>query len=433
MSAEDIDLNGYNYIMTGYAHGGSQGVFSLNPEPGESLHSDKLLQRYKDAEKKFNITISHINGVNMSRFITYYLADMKYVDLMFTVLNDIFIGGYAQNGYMHAFSDMNIDLHSGIYGSDNVLEAGRLADDYYAVRPYYWGIPSADICAALWFKPSTLSLFQQPSPHELDEQGEWTWDAFESIMVGSRDTSDPDPANHTYGCAYTNEPFLEIAVINSNNGKWVEMQNDGKLVYALNRPEAIEAMDFVSSLVERDLLVDGGDRFNLVPFIENRALFFVGYSHWGLSSEGTENLSYQAGGPFEWTYFPKGPRATESTSKAILSYWSRFFFAPSNTDISIQETLLPYLFQLLPGDTVDNWQDDFERNNFFSEKSFEIFVDMRDNAVYDYSAFVDYQNTIRPLLESITRGNKSASEAFSSISDKIQAHVDSQYNDYYAQ
>ena len=430
VTSDVYDLNGYNYIMVGYAHGGAQGVFSLNPAPIESLHGDQLLQRYRDTEEKYNIKITHINGVDKSRFMTLYVANIKYCDLFYTVVNDFMVGGYAKNGYLHAFSDMNIDLHSGIYGTEGMLEAGRLGDDYYAIRPYYWGIPAADYCAAIWFKPSTLSLFQQPSPHELDEQGEWTWDAFEKILEGSRDTSDPDPDRHTYGCAYSNEPFLETAVIFSNNGKWVDRDANGKLVYALNRPEAIEAMDFIRSLVERDLLVDGGDRFNLVPFIENRALFFVGYTHWGLSSEGSENLSYKAGGPFEWTYFPLGPRADKNTPKGIYSYWSRFFFVPSNTDISIHELLLPYMLQPLPGDTAENWQDSFERNNFFSSRSFELFSEIRDTAVFDYSTFCSYQDTFKPLLLSITRGQKSAAEGMEAISSKVQEYIDANYNDY---
>ena len=55
---------------------------------------------------------------------------------------------------------------------------------------------------------------------------------------------------------------------------------------------------------------------------------------------------------------------------------------------------------------------------------------MRDTAVYDFSAFVDFNNNIDPLLRQITRGQKSAAEAFASIADKVQSNIDSLYNDY---
>ena len=117
-------------------------------------------------------------------------------------------------------------------------------------------------------------------------------------------------------------------------------------------------------------------------------------------------------------------------SKSVYSLWSRFFFAPSNSDMSVQEVLLPYLFQPLPGETKENWQDEFERNNFFSHTSFEYFEEMRDTAVYDYSVFVDFNPTIKPLLQKITRGQISASEAFVSVEEKVQAYIDENYNNY---
>ena len=51
------------------AHGDGQGAYALNPVPGYNVRSDRLLQRYKDAEEKHNVTVSHINGVDFGRTI----------------------------------------------------------------------------------------------------------------------------------------------------------------------------------------------------------------------------------------------------------------------------------------------------------------------------------------------------------------------------
>ena len=430
IDTENADLLGYEYVIAALAHGDGQGAYALNPEPGYNSRSDKLLQRYRDTEKKHNVVIKHINGIDFGAFTSRYVAGLKYADLLFAAVNQVWNTGYIQSGYMHAFSDMNIVIHNGLYGTESALETGKLGDDYYSVMAYYWGLPAADVTPMMWFNPVTLGNFQQPSPHELNEQGKWTWDSFESICEAVRDSSDPDENKQTFAIGYSSQPYLEIGALYSNNAKLAVINEDGTMSYALNSPEAIEAMDFVRSLAERDLIIDIGDRFNISSFAENRSAFFMEYSHMGLSSEGSDNLAYRVQNAFEWIYFPRGPRGLDMKSKAVFGSWSRFFYAPSNSDITVHEILLPYLFQLLPGETKENWQDEFERNNFFSKESFDYFVEMRDTAVYDFSAFVDFNNNIDPLLRQITRGQKSAAEAFASIADKVQSNIDSLYNDY---
>jgi len=427
---DDIDLMGYEYIITAIAHGDGQGAYALNPESGYNVRGDRLLQRYKETEEKYNVTITRIDGIDFGRFLAFYSSGLKYADLMFACTNHIFCSGYIQNGYMHAFSNMDLDLHCGIYGPESALEAGKLGDDYYSVMAYYWGFPAADVVPAMWFNPRTLGSFQQPNPHELAEQGNWNWAQFEEMCEVMRDTSDPDESKHTFAAGYSNEPYFELGALYSNNVHLATINEEGRLVYALNSPEALEAMDFVRSLAERDLIVDIGDRFNITPFVENRSAFFMEYAHMGLSSEGNDNLAYRVDDSFEWIYFPTGPKGSASGPKSVFGFWTRFFYAPANSDMEAHETLLPYLFQPLPGETTENWQDDFERNNFFSKESFNYFVELRDKAVFDYSVFVDFNTNIAPLLKQITRGQKSASESFTSIEEKVQKYIDKNYNDY---
>ena len=423
---EDIDLLGYEYTFAAITHGAS---YPLNPQSGADSRGDKLLQRYKDTEEKFNVKINVIDGLDMTRFMNLYAADMKYADLMFAMTNTIVTGKYLQNGYMIPFSDMNIDLNSGLYGPPQALEAGYFNEQYYAIIAYYWGFPAADTMPAMWFNPRVLYNFQQPTPHELDEQGEWTWDKLEELCETVRDTSDPDKNMHTYALAYTSQPYLEIAALFSNNARIVEKGADGKLKYALNSKEAIEAMDFIRGLVERDLLCDGGDRQNITPFVENRRAFFLEFTHLGLGSEGATNLAYRMEEAYEWIYFPKGPSATKETSGTSYSYYSRFFYAPTNSDKEIHEVLLPYMFQPLPGDTIETWQDEFERQTFFTTTSFDYFKILRDEAFFDYTPYIPFDNFMSKLL-AITKGNATAAETFSELEDKYQASLDNLYNAY---
>jgi ABC-type glycerol-3-phosphate transport system substrate-binding protein len=425
---DEIDLLGYEYKIAAETHGG--GEYQLSPDPGSSDRGDKLLQRYKDTEKKFNVTLNIQDGSNLGTFITEYAAGIKYADLMISKIADVFNGKYVQNGYFMAFSDMDIDLFSGLYGTPGTLEAGSFGNKYYSIVAYYWGVPTPYTMPAMWFNPRVISDYQQTSPHELNEQGEWTWATLEKMCEAIHDTSNPDKEQQTYALAYTSEPYLEFAALFSNGARAVTKNADGKLEYTLNSSAAIEAMDFVQSLAARDLICDGGDRQNITPFVENKRAFFLEFTHLGLSSEGSNNLSYQMQDAYEWIYFPTGPSGDPtSNQRSAYSYHSRIFYAPINSDAEVHSLLLPYLLQPLPGETEDTWQDVLKRNNFYSEESFEYFQMIRDDAFFDYTPFIPFSD-MQSMLLRITRGNRSASESFSSVAEQYQSSLDKLYNDY---
>ena len=123
----EADLLGYEFRIAARTHGG---LYPLNPVSGESSRGDKLLARYRETEDRFNVKISLLNECDLSRFMTLYAADMKYADLIFEMVNSLFGGRYIQNGYFIPFSDMGIDLQSGLYGTPQSLEAGNFNGDY---------------------------------------------------------------------------------------------------------------------------------------------------------------------------------------------------------------------------------------------------------------------------------------------------------------
>ena len=423
----NIDLQGYEFIMAS-AIAGSENP--LNPQSGNTARGDRLLQRYRDTENKFNIKINVRDDCSCGELVIRSAAGLKYADLMAVKINDMVHGKYIQNGYFIPFSYMNIDLDSGIYGTQSILEGGYFAGEYYGIIPYYWGFPAADTMPAMWFNPRVISNYRQTSPHELDEQGEWTWDTLEKMCEVIHDISDPDPEMRTYALAYTSEPYLEFAALYSNNARIAVRNDDGRISYALNSKEAIEAMTFLRSLAERDLICDGGDRQNITPFIENRRAFFVEYTHLGLSDEGSNNLSYRMEEAYEWIYFPEGPSGAGTKSRTAYSYWTRFMYATLSTDPEVMEILLPYMFQPLPGETAETWQDDFKRTTFFTEESFDYFQILRDEAFFDYTAYTPFTDLLQPRLLAMTRGTAAIAETLTSIEDKMQSSLDSLYNDY---
>lgn len=426
-SDSDADLLGYEYKIAAITHGS---VYPLNPVSGDTARGDKLLQRYKETEEKFNCKINILDGSDIATFLAYYAANMKYADLMFNAIHQVITGKYLQNGYFAPFSDMDLDLQSGLFGPPAVLEAGNFNGDYYSIIAYYWGFPAADTVPAMWFNPRVISNYQQTSPHELDEQGEWTWATFEKMCEAIHDVSSPDENMRTYAMAYTNLPYLELGALYSNGARAVTKDESGRLVYSFNDQKTIEALEFTNGLAERDLICNGGDRQNIEPFVENRRAFYMEYTHMGLSDEGTQNLSYKMQDAYEWIYFPAGPSYVPGTPRTAYSFNSRFFYAPANSDQEIHSILLPFMFQPLPGETVDTWQDDFSRTTFFTNESFEYFKILRDDTFFDYLVYSSFAGDLEAKLVRMTEGTLSIAETLESMESKMQSTLDNLYNDY---
>ncbi len=429
ITSENADLLGYEYIIAAGTHGGGQ--VQLAPEPGSDIRGDRLLQRYKDVEDKFNMKLTVIGECNLGAFMTLWAAGMKYADLVIAQAAEMATGRYVQNGFFLPFSDMDIDLFSGLYGTQGMLDAGCFNGKYYCIMSYYWGLPSPYTMPAMWYNPRVLSTYQQAMPHELEEQGEWNWAAFEKICEAVHDTSSPSEKDHVYAVSALSEPFLELAAMYSNGARPVTKGEDGKLYCTLNSKNTLEALEFIKSLEDRKLIGDrrNADNQDVTEFVENRNAFFLQYTHSGLSSEDPNNLANRMNDAYEWTMFPTGPSYDPSMSRTAYSYHSRFYFAPGNSDPEVHSVVLPFLFQPLPGETTETWQDVLERNNFFSKESFEIYCKIRDEAFYDYAPYIPYTD-MNGVLSKITTGSAVASEAMESIESSIQASLDKLYNDY---
>jgi len=424
---ENYDFKGYEFFIRALTHGSQ---YALNPNLGEEASGDKLLQRYRDTEKEFNITINVQNGIDMSEFNQYLASGYNYADLMLNVQREVVQNKMMQDGYYISYTELGLDFDSGMYGSPTVLQANTFKGEVYGITAYYWNIPVADTMPAMWFNQYTLDKFSQPNPHELDENGQWNWATFKNICGTVLDTSDPDKNNHIYAACYTSEPYLELAAVFSNNGRFVELQDDGTLKYSLNSQNTIQALEFLADLVQLGYIGNGGDRQNIEPFLQDKRAFFFEYTHLGASSESRENFTYLMEHAYEWINFPAGPMATDDMISTSYSYHSRYFYSPITADAEVLAAVLPYMFQPLPGDTVETYLDDFKTVNFYTEESYEYFLDIRNNAFFDYSVYTPYDARIKSQLKNVVTGKSTAVEALSSLESSVQEMLDDLWNDY---
>lgn len=413
------DLKGYEFVM-------QYRTTAFTPEYGDSAAGDKVLARYKEIEKEFNCTVTA--SPNIGNIVADWFCGFKTTDLLYTQLSASWAAGYFTNGMYYPFSELDIDLTDIRYGSSGVHEAGTLGNDVFTVYPYYWTVNAPSISTVMWFNPTYIKKFGQTDPYELYENGQWDWEHFDYICRNMRDDSDPDKKKHLYAVGYNNDnAYLELAAIASNNGRIVSFDKNGLMYNSLGSENIREALEFILSLIKDDFIICDGASSNREPFVTGKRAFYLEYTKQGLSSEGADKVGSLMEDPFEWIMFPHGPKADQSVVTTSFSYYSDMVYLMANADVSCTELILPYLYDVLPGDTLDNWDADFKSMNFYSERSYRFYKEILDRSGYDYTNYTPFE-TIKSTIYSISSSSKTLTEALSNINDKVQESIDKLYN-----
>ena len=148
-------------------------------------------------------------------------------------------------------------------------------------------------------------------PYELQEAGEWTWDAFTDLCNQVQRDLDNDGVIDVAGMTQNHGEFINYAVF-SNNGDYIGQEN-GQYVYKLESDETLEALNWaVDAIADYGLVPPEGAEWDYYKqaWVNGEAVF---------CTEG----AYCAGPNGQWSTmedeygfvcFPKGPKASDYTN-----------------------------------------------------------------------------------------------------------------------
>ncbi len=148
-----------------------------------------------------------------------------------------------------------------------------------------------------------------PDLYELYENGEWTWEKFKEIAIKATADTDGDGAIDQWGFTtrgpMTDPGTLEYFVY-MNDGEPVRFES-GRLLFTMNEPAAIEALEFARELVDLGVYIDWGV---WGPWQNGQVAMNI-----NIPSElyGTHENHFINQVNFEFGYvpLPKGPRAED--------------------------------------------------------------------------------------------------------------------------
>ena len=138
--------------------------------------------------------------------------------------------------------------------------------------------------------------------------GEWTWEKFEEVCAKVQQDNDNDGVPDVYGMACRDTIWYEI-IVHTNNGNFIDMDENGNLVNALETSETMEALNWALDIWTKydahlSYPSDANWDYFLTAYKEGKGCFYPG-ELWR-ASELTSSMDDELG----FVCFPRDPRLT---------------------------------------------------------------------------------------------------------------------------
>ena len=382
----EIDFEGLTFRIVDSGSAGDTLRLLKDPAVVPSARSEMLFARYDEIQKKYDCTIE-TSEYDEDTLMLRQAVGLPYADLINHRLNTIW--EHYQNGYIMPLNEIStIDLYDGKYGPEQLINDLTWKGDTVAVYPQYWGIITPNFSDALFFNPLVFSMINIPTPHELYEQGEWTWDALEQIGKACLEASTDE--NPLY-LSTMNNYFVRMMVC-SNGGSFLNKDSDGKYSYALLEPEVMEAVQKSNDFYDEGYLVKypGDVQDALTMFVNEELAIIAEYSVQGIFDDGGV-IGTDMQGEYGWAYNPIGPKGSADET-GMISDENMYIFATIEKDTEAEAlgNFMELLFEPLGAEPMD-WVEDFLGTNFYDAKSEEVFISKFENTKFD-AVFFAYQS-----------------------------------------
>lgn len=410
-----VDFEGQKLnIMTGWPD-------EWKPESGFTSMGDNLIARYNEMEEKYNLTINiYKNPVAYSTHIMTSVAagtdDVP--DIVDCHAHEIY--SVYQMDMLYAYDDIEtIDVNDEKWGNKNFIRYGYFDGHQYGAFPYHWEFMPAILGVCMWDDTVLREAGITETPHEMYENGTWTWDNFEKMLEMA---TFEDGDRKVTGLGYGDATQLAQTVLFSNGAQIVIEDENGNKKFGLRDSKAYEAFDWLKGINDKKLMYQSGyGQFN-----NHEMLFFVGESYFFTHMTQThidgDTPVYQHDG-YGFATFPSGPSGEYGMGGSYITQGRRLNWLVDAGPMQKDDlgVAMNILFEPLEGTNEKAWIDFLERNVFYhGEKDREMFLKMVENTKYDWSSPLgSAYSSITTAFSSLVSGRTTASSAFESIETKI--------------
>lgn len=280
-----FDLKGKSVILAGWTNG-------FEPQKTSSTYKEEM-KRIAEIEKKYNCKITFKNSSEslllFGEWSTATMAGQRFSDITYMASNQYYPQS-ALRGFLSQL-DGRIDFNNNCWVYD-VFRATELKGKHYFALPANNAISLAG--GGLMFNKEIFAKFGLKNPYDYVAQGNWNWETFRQLAI---DCTRVDNGVQYYGLGGP----ITSSLIRANGGG-SSYYKDGKEVFGLDTPHALEAMEFSRKLYNDDKVCPTTSDAKF----ENGQIAMTGMSWYGLKTYADE-----MGDKIGYTYFPIGPNTKD--------------------------------------------------------------------------------------------------------------------------
>lgn len=377
------------------------------------LWSDSLIAHNANIMEKFDckITAIYMDWAWSESMMLDVVAETVDYDLMDTNAN--LMVENIKSGYVLPWEYSGIDLSDHEkYGEQSFLDASAYNGYHYGIWSNKWQA-NQQFRGVMAVNNDLLSNFAIGSTFELYENGMWTFDEFKKIL-------DLFATDERYiPMIYYDDKMLATCSLMANGSNLVNFDEaTGKYYYGLLDEAAMTALEYVKTLVDEGLAV--ADNTGNYFIVEQNTPFFLAES-WQIEGN-IDNM--------DTICYPFGPDGEYGVD--ISSYRStnqRYVYMPVTADASFNGRFIEIWFEELEGYSKSTIVDDLKVNNFYNDESFDMWMNLSENAKYDYGFELDsiYDMFHSQMSEYIFNG-RSVVEFIQSQENRVQSCIDENLN-----
>lgn len=401
--------------------------------------ADLASKKITDTEKQLDCKIS-FDYKDWSSFTSFFsgclAAGISPGDFAFITSFDIY--SWAKAGYLTGIvSHLGniIDYRdSDKWGTPNLLECCCYKDDLYGVLPAAW----PDLIYSSFGYPLVVNMdivarYGADDPRELYENGKWNWATFNDEL--EKCTIVENGETVVYGLT-AHSPYLSEMILASNGVGLTRINGKPSLECGFyNNPSFFTAADEVQLIRFGDLSytyyanVESDPVTVTESFCEEKAAYgFMPTKYiFGVFGEISQRVSN-----YGVLHTPVGPDVAPDFAAGIYDGMTCTLTFPSVSDNVIEAaTVANELFSPLPGyETKEDIIEYMRRNNFFDPRDCDAFLDVLNNAMYNY--FYSAGGDVRNVSAEVGRTNTPPAEILDKYEDLMEKHFSNAVGDMLA-
>ena len=371
--------------------------WDMTPVGGTEI-GDLKMERWAEVEEKYNVKVEFTEipyEEKINQLTSTILAGEPMADIVGVDSNEA--ASLVQQDYVFALEDI-IDVSSSKM-TDAMKDMGMFNGKLHLFRNEMLE------SGGLYYNKTMFEQAGLPDPYELQEAGEWTWeamlDAAKKLTTGTQFGLGADPA------------MLGEYLIFSNGAQLLDTDT-GEVTF--DSPEAMEGLEFMSALINEHKVYkqNEGSNWNDPRQYFNEGLIAMTQG-WTWEAEPRLEL------PFEWGYvfWPKGPNATDHVTPVSNSSGLVIPKGVKDPEIVYQIWEDMQLWELEEEGVIEHFEKILP-----NEGSVKTALEGLENLHINYWPSYGLHYTLWGTFENIAKGTESPAQAITKIKDEAQAHVD---------